>query len=297
MASLSAGRLVNEIVASADPPATGIANPIHDGEGASAAGYAGALVAGVRTYGWAVQTIASTLGAEWLSTGWIDYRLRRPLFAGETLRISFELDPARGSAGYLTCAAIDAQTGEARVVLDGEAGLGEAPFLEALTPPAPAPAADAPAHKPGYTLDSVPLRQPLLPLGAYVTSAAARALVLDDLSLGDPGHAGADDPRVGIGRYLDARDGSSFVHPYFIAGRMAPLTRHNFTYGPTIHARSQIQHQRAPLADRQIVVGAQIVDAYERNEHWYQVLDGVVTDAAGVLALLRHTSIFRPRGT
>lgn len=297
MSETSARSYVNEIVASADPPATGIANPIHDGDGANAAGYAGALVAGVRTYGWAVQTIASALGAEWLQTGWTDYGLRRPLFTGERLRIAFDLDPEDASRGTLTCSARDPASGESRVVLDGSAGLGNAPFLDELTPPEPAPAQDPPSEKPGYTIDTVPYRVPLVPLGAYVTPDAARAMVLEDLNLGDPGHAGIDDPELGLARYLADREGAPYVHPYFIAGRMAPLTRHNFTYGPTIHARSQIQHKRAPVADRQIVVGAQIVDAFDRNEHWYQVLDGIVTDQDGTLAVLRHTSIFRPRGT
>ena len=79
--------------------------------------------------------------------------------------------------------------------------------------------------------------------------------------------------------------------------RIAPLTRHNFTYGPTIHVRSQIQHLRESRSDRTITVGARIVDAYDCNDHWYQVLDGVVTDDDGELCRIRHHTIFRPRGT
>jgi len=78
---------------------------------------------------------------------------------------------------------------------------------------------------------------------------------------------------------------------------MAPLTRHNFTYGPTIHVRSQIQHCREASSDCEITVGAQIVDAYDRKGHWYQVLDGTVSDHQGELARIRHHTIFRPRGT
>ena len=85
------------------------------------------------------------------------------------------------------------------------------------------------------------------------------------------------------------------LHPYFLAARVAPLTRHNFTYGPTIHVRSQLQHLRRPQSDREVVVGAQIVDAYERKQHWYQALDAVVSDDQGALALLHHHTIFRPR--
>ena len=77
---------------------------------------------------------------------------------------------------------------------------------------------------------------------------------------------------------------------------MAPLTRHNFTYGPTIHVRSQIQHLAEAKADNEITVGAQIVDAYERD-HWYQVLDGIVSQQQQEIARIRHHTIFRPRGT
>jgi hypothetical protein len=92
------------------------------------------------------------------------------------------------------------------------------------------------------------------------------------------------------------------LHPWFLAARMAPLTRHNFTYGPTIHVRTQIQH-RGPAPDEQdVVVGARIVEVFERKDHWYQVLDGLVVGGGAApgcpeLARIRHHSIFRPRGT
>ena len=63
---------------------------------------------------------------------------------------------------------------------------------------------------------------------------------------------------------------------------MAPLTRHNFTYGPTIHVRTQIQHRGPAPAEQEIVVGARIVEVYDRKDHWYQVLDGLVVGDAGV---------------
>ena len=83
---------------------------------------------------------------------------------------------------------------------------------------------------------------------------------------------------------------------------MAPLTRHNFTYGPTIHVRTQIQHRGPARAEQEVVVGARIVEVYDRKDHWYQVLDGLVVGDGGTpgcpeLARIRHHSIFRPRGT
>ena len=149
---------------------------------------------------------------------------------------------------------------------------------------APEDIADDADLKASYDLDSVPLRQPLRPLGVYVTPEAARNMVLEDL------HLTAE-------RYVEPASGSRYVHPYFLAGRMAPLTRHNFTFGPTIHVRSQIQHCREARSGCEITVGAQIVDAYDRKGHWYQVLDGIVSDSQGELARIRHHTIFRPRGT
>jgi hypothetical protein len=271
-------RFVDSIIATADPPPSGVPNPIHAEDGADAAGYTGALVAGVRTYGWAVDTISKALGESWLDGGWIDFSLRRPLFAGEVLNIVVEQTGDRWS---LSCSA---GREEERIVLDGTVGLGDADWLNEIEAPQHAPMAEQPEVLRSYDLDHVPLRQPLNPLTVYVSSSTARKMVTEDLGLD-------------TSRYLAAHDKPSFIHPYFLAGRMAPLTRHNFVYGPTIHVRSQIQHQREAQADREITVGAQIVDAYDSKGHWYQVLDGMVTDNAGEIALIRHHTIFRPRGT
>ena len=178
-------------------------------------------------------------------------------------------------------------------MLDGSAGSGDAPWLADLDPPAPAAGQDPPAIRSTYDLDSIPV-DPLRPLATYVKAEAARRLLTNDLGLTDADalapYVSSDPPRI---------------HPYFVAGRMAPLTRHNFTYGPTIHVRSQIQHRGPAFADREVTVGARIVDAYDRNGHCYQVLDGVVTSATGAqpaenlqrVAHIRHHTIFRPRGT
>ena len=268
------------VVTTPDPVSTGVHNPIHDANGADSAGYAGALVAGVRTYGWAATALTDVLGTAWLANGWVDFTLRRPLYAAERLVI----DVSANAGGDVTfeCQAGD-QDGR-RVVLDGIAGAGDAPWLDELHQPEPAPALPALDTLPSYDLDAVPLNQPLRPLAAYVSRAAARAMVAEDLALDTD-------------RYVRDPSGSNYVHPYFLAGRIAPLTRHNFTYGPTIHVRSQIQHCREARADCTITVGAQIVDAYDRKGHWYQVLDSRVTDDNGELARIRHHTIFSPRGT
>src|SRR5947207_696426 len=146
-----------------------------------------------------------------------------------------------------------------------------------------------------------------------------RAVGIPDVSLTRSIVATPDPPPVGIANPIHATDAArrlalddlgqrssrvppDRLHPWVLAARMAPLTRHNFTYGPTIHVRSQIQHRGPARVDQEIVVGARIVEVYERKAHWYQVLDGLVVGDAGgpgcaELARIRHHSIFRPRGT
>jgi hypothetical protein len=269
--------LVRSVTATPDPPPVGIANPIHAEDGALGAGYAGALVAGVRTYGLVAESVVEVLGASWLEDGWADVTMRRPVYAGDQLTIAVE---RRGSAG---ASAVEVRA-EDRVVLDGTVGLGPAAWLDDVDPPAPEPARDPPMPRPTYTIEDAPIGRALQPLGAYVTAEGARRLRLDDL-----GQTSSHVP-----------DGC--LHPWFLAGRMAPLTRHNFTYGPTIHVRTQIQHRGLARAEQEVVIGARIVEVYDRKDHWYQVLDGLVVGGGGAtgspeLARIRHHSIFRPRGT
>ena len=269
-------RFIDTLVTSEDPIPDGVPNPIHEAEGADAAGYAGALVSGIRTYGWAANTITKALGKDWLESGWIDYSLRRPLFADEVLNIIVEEQDSHWS---LSCIAGEE---EKRVVLVGTAGPGNAVWLNEFEPPEPGTMRPQPDSLPTYDLDHVPLRQPLNPLTVHLSSEQSRLLVAKDLGL-DTSH------------YVSEDINPAFVHPYFLSGRMSPLTRHNFVYGPTIHVRSQIQHKGEARADQDITVSAQIVDAYDRKGHWYQVLDGIVTDSEGEVALIRHHNIFRPR--
>lgn len=261
------------LVATHDPPPKGIPNPIHSDDGATSSGYAGSLVAGVRTYGWAVDEVVSTAGEQWLDNGWIDFTLHRPVFVDDEV----VFDAADG--------AIDVSTANGSV-LTGTFGVGEASFLAELNPPAPVFGVDPPEVRPTYTLESAPIAQPLRPLSVYVSRGGSERLATNDLGLA-------------AGKWADR------VHPYFLAGRMAPLTRHNFTYGPTIHFRTQMQHLGFVASEQSLTINARITEVYERNGHWYQVLDGEIVATAGrepadmetaqPVARLRHHTIFRPR--
>ncbi len=65
-------------------------NPIHTDEGARAAGFERALVAGVTSYAYCCHCVIERFGLEWLGRGEAALRLRAPVFAGDRLHIEVE---------------------------------------------------------------------------------------------------------------------------------------------------------------------------------------------------------------
>jgi hypothetical protein len=61
-------------------------NPIHTDAGARAAGFPGALVAGVSTYAYLAHPLIVAGGLDWVSRGGGEVRLRRPVFDGDRVR-------------------------------------------------------------------------------------------------------------------------------------------------------------------------------------------------------------------
>ena len=55
-------------------------NPIHTDEGAQAAGFPRALVAGVTTYAYMTHPIVTAWGLDWLKSGGGEFRFRKPVF-------------------------------------------------------------------------------------------------------------------------------------------------------------------------------------------------------------------------
>jgi hypothetical protein len=60
-------------------------NPIHTDAGARAAGFAGALVAGVTTYAYLTHPLVAAWGLEWVEGGGGELRLVAPVFAGDVV--------------------------------------------------------------------------------------------------------------------------------------------------------------------------------------------------------------------
>lgn len=84
------------------------ANAIHTDEGARAAGFSSALVAGVTTYAYLTHPIVAAWGSDWVARGGANVRFRAPVFAGR----SIECSPSHQDDDTFVVEAIDHQESE-----------------------------------------------------------------------------------------------------------------------------------------------------------------------------------------
>jgi acyl dehydratase len=78
-------------------------NPIHTTAGARAAGFPGALVAGVTTYAYLTHPIVAAWGEEWLASGTAEVRFHAPVFEGDLVTCR----PSTRSGGRAVEAVVD----------------------------------------------------------------------------------------------------------------------------------------------------------------------------------------------
>lgn len=252
-------------------------NKIHDDAEARRYGYQGGLVPGVTLYAYLTQLAAPYFGPEWLRRGGSSVRLLRPVYEGETVVCSAVLREAgAGAVLDLTCAREDGT-----LCADGSAWLDpeQAAFGERL-PPLPD---DAPPElRPALTPESVPLGRPLAPLVRRFTVEDAAEYAENTADPSEWWRAGSP-------------LGGPVLPPGVLAARQAPLLRQNFSFGPSIHAASEIHHLAVAPAAAEYRTGGVIVETFERKGNQYLVLDAVSTADGLPVARVRHTSIFQVR--
>ena len=250
-----------------------IDNIIHSTEGAAKFGFQGALVGGVTVYSWAVPALIEALGEEWLDAGWIDFRLRRPVYPGD--EITTRVTPTESGVDFAMAKA------DGEVCIAGIAGLGQADFYDDLAVAqnrVVVPPADPPTL---LTSENLPIGEDL--------PAMAVPMSIDDAT--DYADHFARDPHPRW-RGDDAR-----LHPGWIAGRCVRLTKHTYSYPAGIHAGSQIQMLAPALAGQTLVVSGHVTDGYRRKQHEYCLLDVTISDESGQdIARLRHRTIYQVGG-
>lgn len=253
------------------PDSPDITNPIHSTVIAATYGFRAALVGGVTAYGWTVPAILAVTGPRWLDDGWADIAFKRPIFPDDRLEVRVE----SGDTGDTTLTVTNQSGAQC---IEGQLALGRASWLAGLALPARRTPEPPLFDPPVLTLETAPVGEDLRPM--------AVPLSLDDAAA-YARHSQRDVRSVWTGP--DAR-----IHPGWLAARMTHLLHHNFSYGPSIHARSQVQHLGPARPGEGVVVAGRLAGVHERKGHHYAVLDGLILAGDGrELVRIRHTTIFR----
>ncbi len=275
------------------PPLTKIArnfasaseNKIHSDEEARRYGLKGGLVGGVSLYAYASELLVALLGPRWLQSGRASVRFVRPVYDGETVNVIATRAAIAGGEGLRLEYVILAPEGQTCVL--GDAAVGENP------PALPEWRYELWPGRASLRGERPPLTPQSIPLGA----ALDRHTVLFDPETVQRYADDHEDPGAWY------RGGSVFglpiVPPGLIAGQVARLLRENFSYGPSVHTASEIQHLAVPLAGGEYTVDAAIVETYNKRGSDYLVADVLVRDHNGEpVTRIRHSSIFNfaPRG-
>jgi hypothetical protein len=236
------------------------------------------LVPGVTLYAYMTQLVLPYLGIDWLTRGRSSVRLLRPVYEGEAVICTATRRDGPEPGLTIVCRRPDgaiAADGAAWLDSSGADPLAGAPDLPEITPPNPLPA---------LTPATIPLDVPLAP---FETALSTEHTIAYADETADPNPWWRENSPAGF----------PLLPPGMIANRQARLQRHNFSFGPSIHAASEIQHIALPPANATYRTGGVIRETYERNGHHYLVLDALTTADGTPVARIQHTSIYQVRGS
>jgi acyl dehydratase len=211
-------------------------NPIHTDAGARAAGFPGALVAGVTVHAWLTHPAVVAWGDDWLGNGGGSVRFRRPVFDGALVTCRATV----GDDGSLTVDALDEDPGEPRAVL-----VAYAP--SATRAPEPLPVTE---------------RHDRLPADAAILSAVEHLGSIDAVLDGAWGGAYAGDVGDDLACYHDG----TTVHPgVFLEAAHLALTR-NIGLPAWIHTAStyRLHEARVPVGTA-VSVRSRVLEATTRK--------------------------------
>jgi hypothetical protein len=263
-----------EILGSASVPyrvlatnlATTSTNKIHDDAVAQQYGFKGGLVPGVEVYAYLTHPLVER-SRDWLTTGSMHVRLRRPVYDGGWVTITVT-DEADGSLAVVGRDDDGTECAVATARLHGDTN--SLPTYPRAPLPDPRPRASTESLRPGALLGTVDER-----------FDAARAEEYLDA----------------IGETLPAYRDERIAHPGWLLRRANRILSRNVEMGPWMHVESNVQQIGLVHDGEAVSTRGRVTDVFERGGHKFVTID-VVVYASGVPALrVGHTAIYEPRRT
>lgn len=252
-------------------------NKIHDDAVAASYGFRGGLVPGITVYAYMTVPIVERFGLDWLEHGSMQVKFHQPFYHGEEVIVRAEADASADPINIAITAeredGIACATALA-TVNDRSSWLGE-PLLEDF-PEAPLPRPDAPSAS----------RESLVPgtvLGTLTeTVRLPDSTVLENLDERLPIYFGSD----------------AVAHPFALLRLSNQILMSNFKLGPWIHAASDVVNRSVVCDGEKVSVRGRVRECFERKGHEFVVLDVLLAAKDNrVVQQVRHTAIYRPRGT
>ncbi len=258
-------------------------NKIHDDDVAKKYGFSGGLVPGVTVYAYMAQPLAAMAGADWLSHGGATVAFIHPLYEGDETTANAEVLPAEAQRPGRIAFDIWAENAAGQRCGTGSAWVGTEPRGGAVAVPdyVAIDLGPAPDPRPVLELEHAPVGQELARLVLPTSTATAREYadgVFDTNPL-----------------FREASPwGPPLLHPGWLLSNCNAIFTKSFAFGPWIHTRSEIEYLGPALAGRTLTLHGRLVEAFEKRQHHYAVLDLFCQDDAGAaLMRVRHTAIFK----
>lgn len=238
-------------------------NKIHDDEVARRLGFSAALVPGVELFAYLCHPLVAAWGEDFLRSGRVDVRFRRPVYDGEEVAAAAEPD---GDAWTVTLTGPD---GDVRCA-------GGAWFPDGEPPPdlgrfAPTPTPDV---LPDAGPDS--LRPGALGSVSEPVTAQTHDRYLDDIDESLPLH----------------RD-RGVVQPGVLLRVVNALLVRNVRLGPWIHTGSNCRFLGVARLPTTLTAHGIVTDNYERNRHLWVRYDAVVLADDRPVMYVAHTAIYQ----
>lgn len=248
--------------------ATASENRIHDDSMAKRFGFKGGLVPGVDVYAYMTRAGVLAFGERFLETGTMNCRFGQPVYDGETVSVSGELD----DKGILTVTV----TGRGQVLASGTASLAGDMVLPVRDQfeTADLPAAEA---RPPADPTSLPVG---IALGTLREQTSSRE---------------QEDYRASVrethGIYAD----NGLVHPGYLLRRANNTLKDSVLLGPWIHVGSTAQHYAPLRIGEDLETRSRVDRLYDHKGHGFVELDVALFSGDRAVARISHTAIYEPR--